>query len=252
MILLALPLHVNGPLDAFITPSPDPIVSTYGLQNYPPPMTGIPPPPPPQGMPVPPRRPQWRDGQLVLQGFFGVNEYENFERTGGGTPNVDGSDEDASELPVLGGGGQWKLAGRNIDFGMELMFSFAWRANATAFAVGGGGAAIAVDVDTFTTELYGGPFANIFLGDKARVYASVGPLLQWASYDQESALDVIDDSGSGFGTGYYARTGIEFAMGRGTMIGLGVRWSESEVDLGSAGDLEFDGIQWALTVTSGF
>jgi hypothetical protein len=243
MILLALPLLVSGALDPNTTGlDANPLYSAYGLQYA----QGVPPP----GMPPPPPRGlMWRDGQMIMQGFFGLIEYDTMKLTNGPI-EVDGAGEDAAELPTIGGGAQFKLGGRRIDFGLELMFAFAWRANATAVAIGSGGAAVAVDVSTFTTELYGGPFANIFLGDKARVYASVGPMLQWASYDQEGPF--VDDDGSGFGHGYYARTGIEFMIGNRSMVGLGVRWSDSEVDLGSTGDLDLEGIQWALTVSHGF
>lgn len=198
-------------------------------------------------------RPHWERGELVLQGFLGANLYQTVERSGGSSPDVDGSDEEASELPVIGGGGQWKLGGERIDFGLEAMFSLSGRANATAFAAGGGGAAIAVDVDMLLFEVYGGPVANLFLGDDARVYVSAGPLMQWADFTQENDSAGIDDTGAGFGTGLYARTGIEFRMSEDSMIGLGCRWSESSVDLDNdLGTLDLDGFQVVLTVTEGF
>jgi opacity protein-like surface antigen len=175
------------------------------------------------------------------------------ERTGGASPDVDGSDEEASQLPVIGGGGQWKLGGESVDLGVEAMISFSGRADATAFAAGGGGAFLAVDVDLLLVELYGGPFASWFLGPDARVYASAGPLMEWADFSQKSDDDTIDDSGQGFGTGWYARTGIEFRMTENSMVGLGVRWSESTVDLdNSLGTLDLDGFQVVVTVTEGF
>jgi len=206
-----------------------------------------------QTQPLVPKRPNWMKGQMVLQGFLGASEYQNVKRTGGSFPDVDGSGESSAEMPLLGGGAQWKLGGEKIDFGVEAMFSFSWRANATAIAVGGGGAAIAVDVDTFLFEIYGGPVANMFLGDKARVYVSAGPLMQWASYDQYNSTWGYNNSGSGFGTGLYARTGIEFGLADRTMMGLGLRWSESNIDLDNGlGELEMDGFQITFTVTRGF
>jgi hypothetical protein len=121
------------------------------------------------------RREHWRAGGMVLQGFIGANLFETVERTGGSTPDVDGSDEDAAQLPTIGGGAQWKLGGTRIDFGIEAMFAFSWRSNATAFAVGSGGAAVAVDIDMYLFEVYGGPIANIFLNERTRVYASAVP-----------------------------------------------------------------------------
>jgi hypothetical protein len=207
--------------------------------------------PDPQGAPAPRQRARWARGQTVMQGFFGVTEFDDFAVDGGSFGQIDGGGEDAAELPLLGGGAQTKLGGDKIDFGLEGIFSMGWRSNATAFAIGGGGAAIAVDVDTFLLELYGGPFANMFLGEVGRVYASVGPLVEWADYDQE--IGGAHDSGSGFGFGFYARTGIEFAIGRRTMLGVGTRWSDSTIDLdGGLGDLEMQGFQFLVTVTQGF
>jgi opacity protein-like surface antigen len=165
---------------------------------------------------------------------------------------VDGSDEESSRVPTIGGGGQWKLAGDRIDFGLEGMMAFGWRANALAFASGGGGAVVAIDVSLFLIELYGGPFVSLFLGERWRVYGAAGPMLQWASYDQESDVDGYSEDGSGFGTGWYARTGLEFAIRPGMMVGGGVRWSDSVVDLDSGlGDLDLEGVQWVFTVTTG-
>ncbi len=204
--------------------------------------------PAPRGQAQPQKRTstsRWRDRETLLQGFFGANSYETVERSGGGRPTVDGSGEELAQTPVIGGGAQWKLAGERIDLGVEGMLSFSWRSDATAIAVGGGGAAVAVDVDLFVFELYGGPFASMFLGDNLRLYGSAGPLMQWASYEEESVFD--DGSSSGFGLGWYARTGIEFMVGTGSMLGFGVRWSDSQVDLGSDGDLDLEGFQVGLT-----
>lgn len=189
-------------------------------------------------------RPRWRQGAALMQGFFGAVLYEG-ERSGGSRPSVS-VDYDEMQVPTIGGGAQWKLAGERIDVGLEAMLAFSWRSDAAAVAVGGGGAAVAVDVDLFVFDLYGGPFASMFLGDNIRVYASVGPLMQWAQYEESSLLD--DGNSSGFGLGYYARTGLEFVLGRNSMIGFGVRWSDSQVDLDSdSGDLDLSGVQLALT-----
>jgi hypothetical protein len=205
-------------------------------------------PPPPTKYPEIPRPPRWARGQGALQGFFGVQSFDTLESSG---DSID-VEVDGSEMPVIGGGGQWKLAGEKIDFGLEVLFSFGWQANAAAVAVGGGGAAVAVDVDSLVFELYGGPFVNLFLGDSARVYFGAGPMVQWSDWEQDSISDGYDDSGSGFGTGWYARTGIEFKLGPGYWLGFGVRYSDSSVDIGgSVGDVDLEGWQYAITVTTG-
>lgn len=241
--VLLLPSYTSGPA---IAPTADdsPVElaafdSVFGLE--------------PQQVPVTRSRARWRTGEMVMQGFIGAGEYDTIELTTDSGLEVNGSGEDSSRAPVMGGGAQWKLGGDKIDIGLEAMFAFSWRSNATAIAVGGGGAAVAVDVDSFLLEFYGGPMANMFLGDKTRVYVSAGPLLEWVDYNQGNDFENIDDSGSGFGTGWYARTGIEFALGGGTMMGVGFRWADSTVDLdGGLGDLDLEGYQVALTVTQGF
>ena len=203
-----------------------------------------PPPPPPSSRPV------WMPGQPLLQGFLGISYFENVTVEDSGSGEIDGDKGDLDQLPIIGGGGQWKLAGERVDFGLEAMFSFGWRGNAEAFVVGGGGAAVAVDVDLLLFELYGGPFVSIFLGDKTRLYGAVGPVMQFADYDQSGGG--TSESGSGFGSGLYARTGIEFMLPSRTLIGVGARWSDTTIDLDNGvGDLEIDGLQLLFTVSRG-
>lgn len=195
----------------------------------------------------------WQKGDVAYQGFLGASLYETVERTGGSGPDVDGSGEEASELPVIGGGGLWKLGGESVDFGLEGMFSLSGRVDALAFAGGGGGGVIAVEVDMFLVEVYGGPFVNLFLDEDSRVYAAAGPLMQWADFSQDSDTPGIDDEGEGFGTGLYARAGIEFRLDDHSMIGFGCRWADSSVDLdGGLGTLDLEGFQLVLTITRGF
>jgi len=186
---------------------------------------------------------------MLMQGFFGVSEYQNVEREGGSSPDVDGDEGDLDEFPLLGGGAQYKFGGERLDYGLEGLFSFGGSANSTAI-VGSGGAAVAIDVDLLIFDFYFGPFISTFVGDSVRLYAGAGPLFEWADYEQSDATGT--DNGSGFGFGTYARTGIEFVIPGGTMLGVGVRWSDTSVDLGSdLGDLEMDGFQVLFTVSRG-
>lgn len=191
----------------------------------------------------------WAPGQALLQGFLGFTTFEHVSADGNGT-TIDGDEGDLDSLPLIGGGGQWKFGGERLDFGLEGMLSFSGKANAVAFAAGGGGAAIAVDVDLLLFDLYGGPFVSLFLGDRLRLYGAAGPLLEWAQWDQTG--NALDAGGSGFGVGAYARTGFELALPSRTLVGFGVRWSDTTVDLGrELGDLEVDGLQLLFTVSRG-
>lgn len=189
---------------------------------------------------------RWRTGQAMMQGFFGISEMSTVDV--GGT--VDGDNGDLDQMPVIGGGGQWKLGGDRIDVGLEGMLSFAGRANAEAFVAGGGGAAIAVDVDMLVFDLYGGPFVSKFVGNKLRFYGAAGPMMQFIEYDQTGSS--LDADGEGFGSGWYARAGFEFALPSRSFVGMGVRWSDTSVDLGNAlGDLEMDGLQVFVSLSYG-
>jgi hypothetical protein len=207
---------------------------------------------PPRQQPFPPQRARghaWDPGEPLMHGFFGFSKFQDVEVDGSGGGRIDGDRGDLDEIPVLGGGAQWKMGGERLDYGLEGLLSFGWKGDAEAFVVGGGGAAVAIDVDLLLFELFGGPFLSAPLGDHVRLYGAAGPLLQFADYSQSGALD---DDGSGFGVGWYARTGFEFHVGGGTLIGFGARWSDSEVDLGSGlGDLQIEGLQGVLTVSRG-
>jgi hypothetical protein len=192
---------------------------------------------------------EWSEGQTLLQGFIGWTTFSEVSVEGDGA-EIDGDRGDVDEFPLIGGGGQMKLAGERVDIGVEGLLSFGGRANAEAFVVGGGGAAVAIDVDMLVFELYGGPFASVFLGDKLRLYGAAGPLLQFIEYEQEGGG--FEDDGSGFGAGFYARTGLEFVLPSRVLIGLGARWSDTSVDLGGdLGDLDVEGLEWLFTVSRG-
>ncbi len=197
--------------------------------------------------------PRWRRGQAVLQGYLGAAKLNEVQRSGGTGSDMNGSGESLSQYPVIGGGAQWKLAGERIDLGLEAMFNIAWRSGGTAFAAGGGGATVAVKVDLWMVDLYGGPFVSLPLGRGARAYASAGPMMTFGEYRQGAADALVKETGSGFGTSVYGRFGVEFEIRSGTYLGLGARYQDGTIDLGSElGDLDVGGWQYVLTVTEGF
>ena len=192
----------------------------------------------------------WRPRQTLLQGFIGASYYDQVTLDQGST-SVDGDDGELDQLPVLGGGAQWKLGGKRVDFGFEGLFSFSGRTDAVAFSSGSGGAVVAVDVDLVLFDLYGGPFVSVFLGDKLRLYAAAGPLMEFAEWGQTDE-NSVDENGSGYGTGLYARLGLELVLPGRRMVGIGARWSNTQIDLDNdLGDLEIDGLQAFITVTEG-
>lgn len=184
----------------------------------------------------------WNPGEVLLQGYAGARFLSEFMVSPSGAPPIELDDDEYEVFPVLGGGAQWKLAGRALDFGVEGMLAFSGRTNLEAFATSGGSTVIAFDVNLFLFEVYGGPFVSLFVGDKLRLYGSAGPLLQWAGYDQEDSNE--DRSANGSGGGVYARGGFEFLLPSRKLVGLGVRWSESSIDLDEDfGDLDLTGFE---------
>ena len=197
-------------------------------------------------------RPRWELGGARLQGYLGVTELTDVTRTADSGPGGASTDDNVT-MPTIGGGGQWKLAGNRIDWGLEGLLSISGRGNISALAVGGGGAVVAVNLDLLVVDFYGGPFMSFWLTDRFRLYGGAGPIVVFSNYSQDAQIDTVSRSGSGFGTGWYGRLGTEFLIGGGTAIGIGARFSDTRVDLDSGlGDLDLEGLQYMFTVSTGW
>ncbi|HEX6886301.1 MAG TPA: hypothetical protein VF530_23200 [Planctomycetota bacterium] len=195
----------------------------------------------------------WQVGQVLLQGFGGVKYLSDFRLDGNGSGPIELDEDEVEVLPMVGGGAQWKLTGRAFDLGLEGFLSFAGRSDLEAFAAGGGGAVVAIDVNLLLFEAYGGVFASRFLGERVRLHGGVGPLLSWVSYDPDDDDGGSGDDADGSGGGAYARAGLEFLLPSGRLAGLGVRWSESSIDLGrELGDLELGALELFVSYSYGY
>jgi hypothetical protein len=196
--------------------------------------------------PLPPL--SWNPGQVLLQGIIGVNYLSDFTVDSSGTTSIELENDEI--LPTLGGGGQWKLAGRHLDFGLEGFLSLSGRSDLEAFASSGGSTVVAFDVDLLVVEFYGGPFVSRFLGDGVRIYGGAGPLLEWVSYDQSDGT--TEESADGSGGGAYARAGLEFLLPSRKLIGFGARWSRSSLDFDQDfGELELEGLELFVSCSYG-
>jgi hypothetical protein len=189
-------------------------------------------------------------GQLVAQGMVGVSFFERVERTGGITPPSGPQPDDLERMATLAGAWQQAFGDAWLDWGLEGGGALGYRnANGRVDTAGG---PVPVDVALSLFDLHGGLFASRHLGHRARIFAAAGPLVQFANYWQESsdsnALMGLDQHGSGVGLGYYGRTGIEFQTSLDLMIGLSLRWIDSEVSLGDGlGQLDVRGAQVLVT-----
>jgi hypothetical protein len=193
--------------------------------------------------PPPPPRPAG-----YLQGLFGISEVRVKDI---GTGNFDSSDD--AQMPLLGGAVQRPLTGDKLRLGVEGGFLLGWIGNVETVFVGSGGVAVTGSNDMFLTEGFGGLYADLLLGQKARVYAGAGGLIDWAIVDvtyADPTLGFFDLSGSGFGFGWYTRAGFEFLLQSGMAVGFCWRWFDTSIDIGgNVGDLDLEGMQYMLTFT---
>ena len=201
--------------------------------------------------------PDMQPGQAVAQGMIGVAFHDRVVRTGGADPAVGGTPSDLEHVPFLGGAWQEAYGGGRIDWGLEAGGTLGFRNGNGTVRSNLSGSDVDVDVELLLFDVFGGPFLSTHLGHSARVYASAGPLLQWATYAQDGydsvAMETIDSKGTGLGLGIYTRAGIEFIAANNVIVGLGVRWLDSEVALNdNLGDLEVQGTQVMFTISNGF
>lgn len=163
-------------------------------------------------------------------------------------------DDGVAQLPMIGGVFMRPLGGDRLKFGVEGGFTVGWENDTGVVAINNGNLLVVSDNNLFLMDIFVGPFAELFVGERIRVYGGAGPLLQYGQVDVEfiDNNSFIDETESGFGGGIYTRAGVEFDLGRGSLVGFGVRWLDSSVNLGGRmGDLDFQGVQFALTVTTG-
>ena len=194
-------------------------------------------------------------GQLVAQGMVGVSLYDQLERSGGTNPPSGPQPDDLETMITIAGAWQETLGDAWFDWGLEGGGALGYRtANGV---VDSGGNAVDVDVDLSLFDLYGGLFVSRHLGHRARLLAGAGPVVQFANWSQDG-FDVatqtqLDQHGNGLGLGYYGRAGIEFETQSDLMLGLVVRWIDSEVSIDDGlGKLDLRGVQVMVTFSRSY
>ncbi|MEY2807394.1 MAG: hypothetical protein ACK57N_06345 [Planctomycetia bacterium] len=201
---------------------------------------------------IAPREPRWRPGEWILQGQAGLRTFDVAERE---ADTVSVEVDELSPAPFVGGGGQWKHGEGPVDVGAEVMLGLGWRPGFVGvYFDSATGAAVQVDIDAFVADLGGGLFASTFVADRLRVHGAVGPLVQIVAYSESDPdIDGAEFDASGFGAGWYARGGVELLVADGVMMGVGARWTDTRTNLGSdLGDLRLSGVDWFLSVSTGF
>ena len=194
-------------------------------------------------------------GQVMATGMVGVGFYDQVERSGGTTPPVGPQPDSLESQLVLGGMYQETLGDGWLDWGLEG--GGAWGYRTSNGLVDPGTGPVEVDVDLSLFDLHGGLFLSRGLGHRARVFAGAGPVAQFANWWQEGndagTMTDLDQHGSGVGLGYYARAGLDLQTSTDLLLGVSVRWLDSEVSLDDGlGTLEVRGLQVLLTFSRSY
>jgi hypothetical protein len=238
MIPLPLLLLVTLPATESPAPAADPISAIMREM------------PMPNWQQMPPPRDPTQPERSYMQGLLGVTEIHIKELDIGFGPGQWESSDDAT-MPLIGGAVQRMLGGEKLRFGLEGGFFFGWMGNVETVVIGSGSVAVAADNDIFMTEGFGGVCADFPIGDKLRIYAGAGGLLDWAIVDatySDPSFGYISASGSGFGWGVYTRAGFDILLQSGMRLGFCWRWFDTDLDMGGGiDDLQLDGMQYMLT-----
>ena len=190
----------------------------------------------------------------IVTGFVGITDFGQSDATSG--PGVDVGDLGFQAFPMLGGIAQRVVREGQIQLGLEGGLTLGWAGDRTVIRAGNGAIITESDTDVFLVDGFVGGYANLPLDGGWRFYAGAGPVLQFASVNLEfdDILGLpVEISESGIGGGYYVRTGFEIDVGGNILIGFGLRWIDSYVDLGGGLEgLYLDGVQYGLTVSQAF
>jgi hypothetical protein len=199
------------------------------------------------------------------QGFIGFTSLDKDEID---FKEIEGLEElglneelDLSDLISIGGAGYSNLAGDQLAIGVEYGGIFSGMVDDFDSKTGNGQVRISADGSLFLLDLFLGPQVNANLGEKVRLYCGAGPLLMFgyisADFEQreiEENYDIdVSENDTAVGAGGYVRMGIEFATGRDSSFGVGVRGFASSLDFSDTlGEVDFQGVQGFLTFSSRF
>ncbi|MCA8942565.1 MAG: hypothetical protein KDB80_08430 [Planctomycetes bacterium] len=188
-----------------------------------------------------------------VQALIGVSVFQDLDtqRADPGDPSRI-AETDVSQMPMFGLYGQEQLGGEGVEVGFEggVIVSW-WRDQATIRDAGSGSIVAELDQELIVTDLSAGLYASTLLGSRVRVYFGAGPLMMFATQRTETELSTTRDSE--FGLGGYARTGFEWVLDDGSMLGLGARAFRTNLEFDTAyPGVDLEGIQAMLTFTQWF
>ena len=177
---------------------------------------------------------------------------------------------------LLGGGVGQRLWGsaRGVQYGYEGGGLVSWKNDDVEFAGTSPGLVVAVETELVYLEVFMGGVVALQPTRWLRLFASAGPSIAWGHVSGDDADDEDGDNGSDGTTiiitgpngfvvidgddendvsfALYGRAGLEFQFANGMTLGASVRYARHEFDFGSRGELEFDEVQWFLTLGGRF
>lgn len=207
----------------------------------------------------------------LIQVFLGVLELD--DQTGQWEDISDDQvDVDFSSLPSGGIETEFTFGRDWVHWGINAGGSIAWKSDDTNFSGGfteetGGVLRVDVDNSLFLFELHLGGYVRGRLAERVTTYAAAGPLVMYGRHEVEDeraeqlpAGDTVDDvpdlkdsDSDDVNIGYYARAGVDFEIGEGQHIGLGLRYMSTELDFDkTVGKIDIEGPQYVFTYTARF
>ncbi|MEO0651294.1 MAG: hypothetical protein AAFZ65_11515 [Planctomycetota bacterium] len=188
-----------------------------------------------------------------LSGAVGVMDLTGLD-IGVAEPFGETVSEDELTLPFFAANLQSPFRRERLELGWEAGFSIAFESERDAVVIDDGTALIVSDNDLRLSDISGGLYAALNLGERVRVHGGAGPLFQIGSVELELGDPINGEdelSESGVGLGYYARVGADFYYSSSSAVGVSIRWIDSEVNLGGTlDDLQIDGLQYAVVFTT--
>ncbi len=158
-------------------------------------------------------------------------------------------------VPYVGAAWQVPLNDAAVRVGWEAGGMFGWRTDSRTEDQGNG-LILVVDDEFLVLEGFAGLLVSAQAGELVRLYAAAGPSVNYAQVDTElldATMQPREVDGSGWGLGWYARTGVEVQATPDLAVGVGARFVDSTIDLGrDLGDLDYDALQILLTFTATF
>jgi hypothetical protein len=186
-----------------------------------------------------------------VQGWLGAAEWSeedfHYATPDPGDPTT-GIPSDVVRMPTAGFAFQQALSGRRLRIGYETGLAVSWANDDARITDPGGAVLVDVDRELLLGDAFVGVYATTLLGRRWRAYGAAGPLLLYGAAHETS--DTLDLRADAFGTGAYARAGLEVRVGAFSYLGVGVRALTGRLDFDSGlPDFDVDGVQAFVTFT---